>query len=1140
MSSSKKSAIYLDPGSPKTDPPDLSKTIPRPRLEKIFEKNDDKKLILIIGQAAQGKTTLAATWYRQRNNRSSIWINLYKEDSDPVNLFQLLVQALHQEWEDRSIKGLSALPSHNFGPRESLYRYQEWASAIYETFNEPVHIFLDGLDRLTPEAESFLFIQVLIEKMPPVFQYILTSRAYPPPGLEFQNLKIGRQALLLKNEDLAFTPEEILRYAQKFQELIVDRDQVNHIYKATEGWIGGILMLMDSLSASGFHSTQPNSFWELPERFQQDAFQYFNQEAFKSLPFLQKNFLLRSSILNRMEPEIIREILPGEDGESILKGLTNKNQFIQALPASGKGVIFRYHQLYKDFLTTLVHSNVPETEWRRWHLEAGTCYQEKGNLEEAVYHFLEARAFQEASSLIKKIGLALIKKGRLNDLSDWLRKLPKSLIQTDPWLLLFESLNDRFFNLEEKIRTLKKAIQLFKNNQDHSGLLLGTGLLLETEVILGIDRSDVVQEAEEILRLSDEDSFLYEHANLWVQVGVVHYVRGNPRRGYWACQKAYLLGSRLADPAFQVLVLYHSIRCLSILGDFRQAERLLKEMNSYSWQFSTAEIRFYQLSSKIIYLIFHGEAQEALEIFPVIEEDLKKHGLKYHYPVTLFYKLMALVYSYEYQQAGEISTQVSDLATALDNHFLKACSIFFSGISAYWSNRQSEGRQLIEQSLHLFKNGDSYSELFFFCSRLVMALLNHGPENRTEAIKEIREVLIHFESNESRLLQTECHLGLALLFHEKGREENSRTYFQKGFRQALQRNYHHFMMISPQDTVRACLLAQKYLPDQSSEAEYAVGLVAKKYGKLAPEELKKLSNHSNSRVSQKAWEIRRSIHRTNTPILNIKTFGGLRLFFDHKPMDDKYWLGLQPHQLFIILLSQKNVKTNKDILIEALWPEADFESGIRNFKTTLQRLRNSLEPNVSPDFGSSYIHLLHNTVFLDTELCQVDAWQFNDLYREGCRKEIDGDEKEDLACFTQALDLYKGDFLPEEQNASWVIGLREDLKNKYLDLLTRIARHHYKAGAFKKAVAFFKQAIEADPLLEENYRNLMTLYTDKNLYNEALLIFESCQKALKAGLNTTPDPLTIALHQGIKERAKKNLSKQSPISHRVLRVAGMT
>ncbi len=184
-----------------------------------------------------------------------------------------------------------------------------------------------------------------------------------------------------------------------------------------------------------------------------------------------------------------------------------------------------------------------------------------------------------------------------------------------------------------------------------------------------------------------------------------------------------------------------------------------------------------------------------------------------------------------------------------------------------------------------------------------------------------------------------------------------------------------------------------------------------------------------------------------------------------------------------------------------------------------------MEPNIRPDFGSSYVHLHHNLVFLDPELCRVDAREFNDLYREGVRLENEGDDKGALDCFSRAADLYEGDFIPEETYDSQVLRRREDFKNIYIDLLTRLARRHTRAGASKKAVSCLKQAIETDPLLEEAYRDLMTLYAEKNLYNEALRVFEACRKVLKEEMDSSPDPLTMAIYRGIRDRAEQRFSQ---------------
>ena len=159
---------------------------------------------------------------------------------------------------------------------------------------------------------------------------------------------------------------------------------------------------------------------------------------------------------------------------------------------------------------------------------------------------------------------------------------------------------------------------------------------------------------------------------------------------------------------------------------------------------------------------------------------------------------------------------------------------------------------------------------------------------------------------------------------------------------------------------------------------------------------------------------------------------------------------------------------------------------------------------------------------MDPSLCRIDTWEFVSLYREGLDQEKSRVDKEALDCFSRAIALYQGEFIPEERYTPWVERRREDFGNIFIDLLTRTARLHEQAGSLKKAVACLKKAVEADPVLEEATRDLMNLYAAQGLYNEALRVYESCKKALKADLDTKPDSVTVALYRGIKERHKKS------------------
>jgi DNA-binding SARP family transcriptional activator len=247
--------------------------------------------------------------------------------------------------------------------------------------------------------------------------------------------------------------------------------------------------------------------------------------------------------------------------------------------------------------------------------------------------------------------------------------------------------------------------------------------------------------------------------------------------------------------------------------------------------------------------------------------------------------------------------------------------------------------------------------------------------------------------------------------------------------------------------------------------------------------------------------------------------GGFRVFRGDALIEEKEWDRNQPKQLLKAIVSHKNHNIPKDFLMEFIWPEEPQQEE-KKFKTTLQRLRKSLEPGIDKEFSSSYIHLHDNSISLDPELCQIDADLFLSSIKKGEEKEREKDLRVALSFYADAAELYKGDFLIEEHYNQWVDEKREELKEKYLDLLTRMAKLYGKQGATAKAMVCHKKAIQADPILEASYQSLMALYANMGMNNEALRVYEDCKKALQAGLDSNPDPMTTALYKKILEKIR--------------------
>lgn len=326
-------------GVSKITPPHLPNIVYRSRLLRLLENNQDKQLILILGQPAQGKSTLVAS-YVKRSKIPSAWMNLDRDDGDPEKLFHLIVYSLQYALKEINFDDLLLSP---MSARESGFEnflFRERSQSIFERITNPIYIVMDGLDQVPSNAPAFEFLHALLENAPPIIHFIIVSREIPPQSLEFQNRKMRQEALLLKNEDLAFTQEEIHDFFRETRNSPYPREQVKKIHLATQGWTGGVILLAESLSRVPEPGREKSISQDLPDHFEKEVFQYFGQEIFSSQPQPVQDFLVKSSIIDVIEPNFIRDLIGAENAEDILREHVRKNLFVQSFYQEKKAGCF--------------------------------------------------------------------------------------------------------------------------------------------------------------------------------------------------------------------------------------------------------------------------------------------------------------------------------------------------------------------------------------------------------------------------------------------------------------------------------------------------------------------------------------------------------------------------------------------------------------------------------------------------------------------------------------------------------------------------------------------------------------------------------------------------------------------------------
>jgi DNA-binding SARP family transcriptional activator len=182
-----------------------------------------------------------------------------------------------------------------------------------------------------------------------------------------------------------------------------------------------------------------------------------------------------------------------------------------------------------------------------------------------------------------------------------------------------------------------------------------------------------------------------------------------------------------------------------------------------------------------------------------------------------------------------------------------------------------------------------------------------------------------------------------------------------------------------------------------------------------------------------------------------------------------------------------------------LWPDLPDTRARHNLNTELWRLRQTLGP-----VADAIVTDTSTVQFAPSFPCWIDVEEINRL-----------DEQTPVAQLTQAVALYRGDFLAGFYD-DWVLLEQERLRNRYLQGLERLMAHHQAHNEVEEAVTCAQRILAHNPLREEIHRELMRLYLAAGNRSAALVQYHLCRETLATEMDLEPMPETTALYERIR------------------------
>src|SRR5829696_3695502 len=388
--------------------------VPHRRLIGALAREREARIVVVSAPAGAGKTTLIGGWHADAGERRPFaWLSLDAADDDPVRFWTYVIEALRR-----------VVPSA-VGVAEPALRAPGMALeelALPLLINE-----LDELDDYhvlsAPAIHSSLAF--LVDRLPPTVLLVVASRSRPP--LPLGGLRARGQLVEVRADELRVSGEQAEALLNGVLGLQLGTADIERLLVRTEGWAAGLQLAGLSLR----RLADARAFIDAFAGDDRHVVDYLRGEVLDGQPAEVREFLVSTSILERLCGPLCDAVTGGHDGAQRLLELEGESLFV--IPLDTRGHWFRFHSLFAELLRDELRRTRPE-DVTGLHRRASDWHLAEGDAAEAVDHALAAGDPAHAAGLVAEHWNDQFNQGRLATVASWLDRLGAERVAAEPRL----------------------------------------------------------------------------------------------------------------------------------------------------------------------------------------------------------------------------------------------------------------------------------------------------------------------------------------------------------------------------------------------------------------------------------------------------------------------------------------------------------------------------------------------------------------------------------------------------------------------------------------------------------------------------------------------------------------------------------
>ena len=1032
-------------------PRPVSVLLSRPRLTERLQSNLSHPVTLVTAPAGSGKTTLVADFVRVHAPQL-VWYQLDPTDADPLVFVEYLAHGIRQAVPGFGDVTLSYLrQAADEVARQPARAVDVLLNEVLQEVSRQLVVVLDDYHHLGRETAVHAVLDRLISYLPDVMHVIIVSRDVPP--LALSRLRSQDSLAIIDREELLFTDEETRELFRRVFDLELSAEQLAEYRERTHGWITALQLVRqfaqrEAVASEAGEAGAPD-LKEILRRSEHDIFDYFAEEVFAGEPEDVQRFLMRVSLLDRIEPDVCARLCPEANCRQILPELVRRNVFM-TVASDSRGEEYRLHPLFRSFLQRRLSQEAGRDEVAAEHTRCADLYLERGEWEHAARHLIASEDFGRAAAVVAERGGHWIAAGALASLASLVEVLPAEAIRAHPRALFYRGEVARLREELDPARALyRRASALLREQNDREGEAETLRSLATVERRYG-DLETALANLDRAVSLADEDSVV--RAKCAGTRGLCLMAKGD-----WAAAerefRAALQSAEDHGDEHYARLMSHNLGLPALIrGDFAESLRWLRR----TFQYGVSAPPIPQEAAVHLNMarchLYRGEFAEC------------EGHLNRSLELSQLFNLSVLQ-GEVFETYGNLYRELREVARALE-FYARAEHIYKeAGLDLSRRELPEERAMLLAQEGNLAEARSALDHLVGARAALqneaalksaVLArgrvLLAQGEHDAARA--DLAPALAYFREHNLHYYEAQASAALASCAMEAGREKDYLEHLRRALELAVRYDYEHWLRREVEQNPRLFSPepARKLLPGDLRQRLSAL--------QSQPPPARELARPAPSASAQTSCD------------LTINMLGFVEIYRDpSRPFAPDAWTSKRARDILCFIASRQHRRVSKDTLIDIFWRDDDRESVEKKFYPTISYIRKALNSNEL--LRQNFLLYKDGDYLLSPDLSyRSDVEEFDRLVAEAAAARRRGQTERCLQAYEEAVSLYRGEFMLGT-NDEWVEEQRGYYRDQYLRMLEKLAAAAQEAGEWERSLTLAHLILRDDPFREEVHCRVM-------------------------------------------------------------------